>query len=746
MNLKISRARYRNVLLQYMTRYGAVVLVTACLMLALMNWILRQYKEELIENSRAELIESLWELDEHLMRQEEVAREIYLNSLSKPSHMLAGSLYAKEGVSQIKLFSETLEVNDYVLVRYQDEELFTQYGNITRENAIDVMLKLDHKSENIFTEALNNHENSTVGVLTDQNGKNMLMSVYPVLNHLSDGKDMIGFIIYGESIQKYLQSVLEQENLYAVMLGKEGQELFEYNELKGMTNEELDRLHEQLLDGEEKLLKDYTYGSYDSQNGFVFYYALQNDALFADYHRIIMRTLVMGMLIFVCAVGMISLVNRANVRRIKNLRDELLHYNDGELILQEQDEFRQIQHLIRKMYQEQRRISAVQEQIVRILCGGLIEQEEVLTGIVQRVCPRMKSPYYTILSVVTWEYNDKLITALTKEEPFRFFIEERYQDTTVLSFVIGLEEEDLYGHRRRRLAEALLQKAGKHGVMHMIVMASRICGQLCEISGAYQAMLSMTYFQIAGMQMYTERIFLFETVIRENRVRYFSQEDIERLKELLDMGSVDEVMPIFNKLLKEIEKSGNAVIQGFGRCILAEISSEILEAQGVSKDQVSKIRRLSVEDGAAFAKGLISVVRKNCVETTVPIETIMSYIDSHYKDESLGLDALASRFHMSVSSISRYIKDQNGQKYTEYISNLRIEEACRLLTETDVKVQYIPFEIGYKDYVSFSKKFKSAKGISPSEYRARQREKEADMHECDGSEVVSDIWNEEEKQ
>ena len=238
----------------------------------------------------------------------------------------------------------------------------------------------------------------------------------------------------------------------------------------------------------------------------------------------------------------------------------------------------------------------------------------------------------------------------------------------------------------------------------------------------------MTYFRIVDKEMHTERIFLFETVIRENRERYFAQEDIERIEELFDMGSVEEVVPILNKLLKEIEKSGNTVIQGFGRCILAEILSEIIEAQGVSRDSVNKIRRLPVKDEEVFAKGIISVVRKSCVETTVPIETIMSYIDSHFKDESLGLDALAARFHMSVSAISRYIKEQNGQKYTEYISNLRLEEACRLLTETDVKVQDIPFEIGYKDYVSFSKKFKSAKGISPSEYRVRQRKNEENVY------------------
>ena len=61
-------------------------------------------------------------------------------------------------------------------------------------------------------------------------------------------------------------------------------------------------------------------------------------------------------------------------------------------------------------------------------------------------------------------------------------------------------------------------------------------------------------------------------------------------------------------------------------------------------------------------------------------------------------------------------------KYTglsprEYILQCRFRNGCRLLTETDLTVQQIAEQVGYEDYMAFSKAFRKKYGMSPTAYR-----------------------------
>ena len=315
--MKSGRVLNQKVLFQYMMRYGIAVLVITCLMWGLMNWILRQYRESLMLNTREELLESLWELDAFLETQQEVAREIYLNKLSKPSHMLANSVNAHEGVEQIKLYQTSMEVNDYILVSYEKDKLFTQDGNVSLENMLKRVLQLNDDSATFFLDALYNHSEATMGSITNQQGEEMLMFFYPMLNHLTDEDDMIGFVIRGTNLRKYLQEELKRESIFAVMVSKNGNVLFEYNGLNGVSEKDTETLRQRLLAGKEHLLADYTYCSYEAANGFSFYCVFQDNVVLREFNSMIVRVLLLGILIFVVAVTMISAINWANVHRIE---------------------------------------------------------------------------------------------------------------------------------------------------------------------------------------------------------------------------------------------------------------------------------------------------------------------------------------------------------------------------------------------------------------------------------------------
>ena len=75
----------------------------------------------------------------------------------------------------------------------------------------------------------------------------------------------------------------------------------------------------------------------------------------------------------------------------------------------------------------------------------------------------------------------------------------------------------------------------------------------------------------------------------------------------------------------------------------------------------------------------------------------------------------------SQSHFSSLFKKRTGESPIAYFNHLKIEHACRLLKETDLKINQICFKIGIEDSFYFSRLFSKAMGMSPTEYRLSTR-------------------------
>lgn len=95
---------------------------------------------------------------------------------------------------------------------------------------------------------------------------------------------------------------------------------------------------------------------------------------------------------------------------------------------------------------------------------------------------------------------------------------------------------------------------------------------------------------------------------------------------------------------------------------------------------------------------------------------IKDYVDEHYM-EDVTPQSLAEQFHINVSYLSQLFKKESGGTYTEYLTSLRIKNACRLLSTSDEKIADIAERVGFHDYFYFTRVFKKVMDMSPSEYR-----------------------------
>ncbi|MGE9880514.1 response regulator transcription factor [Blautia obeum] len=96
---------------------------------------------------------------------------------------------------------------------------------------------------------------------------------------------------------------------------------------------------------------------------------------------------------------------------------------------------------------------------------------------------------------------------------------------------------------------------------------------------------------------------------------------------------------------------------------------------------------------------------------------ITRYLQEHLEEE-VSLSVLAEEFHLNPQYISQLFKNEIGVGFLAYLTNIRMEKAKKLLLSTSFPIAEIAQKTGYGDYRVFTKVFKKAEGITPSQYRS----------------------------
>lgn len=103
---------------------------------------------------------------------------------------------------------------------------------------------------------------------------------------------------------------------------------------------------------------------------------------------------------------------------------------------------------------------------------------------------------------------------------------------------------------------------------------------------------------------------------------------------------------------------------------------------------------------------------------TERINKVFDYIMKNYTEE-IYLQEIASKLHMSVASFSRYFKNHTRKTFSDYVTEIRIGHACRLLMEDNLSISEISYRSGFNNLSNFYRHFKRIIGIIPKDYRDR---------------------------
>lgn len=221
----------------------------------------------------------------------------------------------------------------------------------------------------------------------------------------------------------------------------------------------------------------------------------------------------------------------------------------------------------------------------------------------------------------------------------------------------------------------------------------------------------------------------YDDIVQSSGQTAVSLDEEKRLLDALLQRSRQEAIERFGTLYACFEQGGEQplpVVRGevtglllfLSRGVQTGAGAEILADLNAAEDPGSL--RLSAE---SWLERLIHGLEQEQEHNRSHVhQRALLYISQKYK-EDISMEQTAEYCNLSPHYFSKLFRQHAGETFIDYVTRLRINEAKRLIAEDLMNLKEICYEVGYKDPNYFSRVFKKAAGMTPSEFR-QQHEKQ----------------------
>lgn len=218
-----------------------------------------------------------------------------------------------------------------------------------------------------------------------------------------------------------------------------------------------------------------------------------------------------------------------------------------------------------------------------------------------------------------------------------------------------------------------------------------------------------------------------EEILQEIDPRHI---DKKKVKEFLRIGEEEDTERFLEEFLGAMGKNAirstmlrQYISMDFYFCVTDFVENEL----GLSRNEVDALIPASklLSDEKATCDYLADIVKKAITlrkensqgRYRDVVNEVIAYIDEHFSDEELSLNTVASHVNFSPNHLSAVFRQETGQTFIKYLTDLRLEKAKELLLSTSKKSNEIGLMVGYKDPHYFSFLFKKTFGMTTTQYR-----------------------------
>lgn len=124
---------------------------------------------------------------------------------------------------------------------------------------------------------------------------------------------------------------------------------------------------------------------------------------------------------------------------------------------------------------------------------------------------------------------------------------------------------------------------------------------------------------------------------------------------------------------------------------------------------------LSVNEDFEYITSL-NYTNTHKISETERMQKVNEYVLKHFREE-IRLSEIADIVNMSESAFCRYFKNRTNKTFSAFVSEVRIGNACKILSKEKVNVSQACYESGFNTLSNFNRQFREVTGKTPSDYQ-----------------------------
>jgi AraC-like DNA-binding protein len=170
------------------------------------------------------------------------------------------------------------------------------------------------------------------------------------------------------------------------------------------------------------------------------------------------------------------------------------------------------------------------------------------------------------------------------------------------------------------------------------------------------------------------------------------------------------------KAIKQLLEQANRGLHFEDHTTLADRLIDLTNATGMDRivKLISILELLSQQSATPIASNAFHTVASP--KSELRINKVCLFIQHNFTGK-ISLKEVADLIHLTESNFCKFFKKATGKTYSDYINEIRINEASRLLLQTEKNINQIAYACGFETLSYFNRVFFSKKGTTPSNYR-----------------------------
>jgi len=210
-----------------------------------------------------------------------------------------------------------------------------------------------------------------------------------------------------------------------------------------------------------------------------------------------------------------------------------------------------------------------------------------------------------------------------------------------------------------------------------------------------------------------------------NNMAYYGQKDLQEIKveTIITKFTKDFIgedtfsNPEFSDIAKLLCESKYGI--SFGKEISDKLKGDLLELPNLSRPEQSiQLLNILYQLSKSSDKNYLSStdMRQYATEHSQRINSVIKYISDNYAKD-ITLNHVAEVACVTTNSFCRFFKKMTNKSFTQFLNEVRIKNASRLLVQDNVSVSSVCYAVGYNSITNFNKQFKQIMGTTPKNFR-----------------------------